>query len=478
MTVRETAAFPPKPAPKLPGSPPPRVAVDSAATMIASSSHTIAAPSPTKAAPLPSSQPSVAATMAAPLPSSQPTLAADGTLDGTLMADSLPAGSGAKTTMSPNTRITVLPDVRSEGDRLVLVPRDQTRYEGDKLLGRGGMGEVKLARDHDIGRKVAVKRLLDDDNPHAVARFIDEVRTVGSLEHPNIVPIHDVGQDEDGAYFFVMKYVEGETLESIIEKLDAGDAAYHKRYGFEARLDLFVGLLRALQYAHSQGLVHRDVKPANIMVGGYGEVVLMDWGIAHRMRSETRVTNLGGQQSVDLGDRASTETVDGSVVGTPQYMSPEQAAGDVANLDGRSDLYSAAVVLYELLTLRPFVKAGQTAMQTVVAVTQRELPSVMEPAYEHPHQTAVPVELRHFLRSALARSKDERFLTAEEMLVTFEGVRSGDFAVSCPITFMKANNTKMGRFMDRHPITSMWVMTVAFIGFLGGLVGWGMWAMT
>jgi serine/threonine protein kinase len=452
MTVRETAVYPPKLSapPKLPAR------VDTAATMFAASSQTMAAPVP------------------APLPSSQPTLAADGTLDGTLMADNLPAGSGARTTLSPNTRITVLPDVRSEGDRLVLVPRDQTRYEGDKLLGRGGMGEVKLARDHDIGRKVAVKRLLDDDNPHAVARFIDEVRTVGSLEHPNIVPIHDVGVDEDGALFFVMKYVEGETLESIIEKLDAGDPAYHKRYGFEARLDLFIGLLRALQYAHSQGLVHRDVKPANIMVGGYGEVVLMDWGIAHRMRSEARLTNLSDQ----FGDRASTETVDGSVVGTPQYMSPEQAAGDVANLDGRSDLYSAAVVLYELLTLRPYVQAGQTAMQTVVAVTQRELPSVTEGAYDHPHQLSVPVELRHFLRSALARNKDDRFATAEELIATFEGVRSGDFAVSCPITFMKANNTKMERFMDRHPFVSMMMMTAGVLGFLGGLAGWAMWAMS
>jgi serine/threonine protein kinase len=463
MTVRETAAYPPKPlSSRQPPVATPRAAADTAATMFA---------------------PSAPAKMPASPPSSQATLLADGTLDGgslditrdgTLMADSLPPSGGAKSTLSPSSRVTVLPDVRSEGDRLVLVPRDQTRYEGDKLLGRGGMGEVKLARDHDIGRKVAVKRLLDDDNPHAVARFIDEVRTVGSLEHPNIVPIHDVGVDEDGALFFVMKYVEGETLESIIEKLDAGDPAYHKRYGFEARLDLFVGLLRALQYAHSQGLVHRDVKPANIMVGGYGEVVLMDWGIAHRMRSEARLTNLSDQ----FGDRASTETVDGSVVGTPQYMSPEQAAGDVANLDGRSDLYSAAVVLYELLTLRPYVQAGQTAMQTVVAVTQRELPSVTESAYDHPHQLAVPVELRHFLRSALARNKDDRFATADELIETFEGVRSGDFAVSCPITFMKANNTKMERFMDRHPFVSMMMMTAGVLGFLGGLVGWAMWAMS
>lgn len=473
MNASETAAYPPKPLST------PRVATDSAATMVAAG--------PTSAA--------AGATMVAP--SSQGTLLAGGTLedgsidithDGTLMAsmasmstaDRVAPSGGARSTLTPSSRITVLPDVRSEGDRLVLVPRDQTRYEGDKLLGRGGMGEVKLARDHDIGRKVAVKRLLDDDNPHAVARFIDEVRTVGSLEHPNIVPIHDVGVDEDGALFFVMKYVEGETLESIIEKLDAGDPTYHKRYGFEARLDLFVGLLRALQYAHSQGLVHRDVKPANIMVGAYGEVVLMDWGIAHRVRRQPAEAKPEARQAslLDQVERASTETIDGSVVGTPQYMSPEQASGDVTNLDGRSDLYSAAAVLYELLTLRPLVKAGQTAMQTVVAVQDRQAPNVMDSAYEHPHQTAVPVELRHFLRQALERNKDDRFPTAEQMLGTFEGVRSGDFAVACPITFIKANNTKMERFMDRHPIASMWVLTVAFVGFLGGMAGWAMWAMS
>src|SRR5690606_23290345 len=132
----------------------------------------------------------------------------------------------------------------------------------------------------------AVKRLLDEDNPHAVARFIDEVRTVGSLEHPNIVPIHDVGVDEDGSLFFVMKYVEGETLASIIEKLAKGDRECHSRYNCEARLDVFTGRLRARQYAHGQGLVHRDIKPENLMIGRYGEVVVMDWGIAHAIRGQ------------------------------------------------------------------------------------------------------------------------------------------------------------------------------------------------
>lgn len=384
-----------------------------------------------------------------------------------------PSSAGDKLTLGRGS-ITVLPEVRSEGERLIIVPRDRTRYEPNRLLGRGGMGEVKLAHDHDIGRKVAVKRLLDERNPHAVARFIDEVRTVGSLEHPNIVPIHDVGVDENGALFFVMKYVEGETLASIIAKLAAGDRDYHARYNFEARLEVFIGLLRALQYAHSQGLVHRDIKPENLMIGRYGEVVVMDWGIAHAIRDHARA----GQAAAGLLDidRASTETVDGAVVGTPQYMSPEQAAGEVAELDGRSDLYSAFVVLYELLTLTPYIPAGKSAVEAIVAVTEREPPSVIDPVYKRTGlQDAIPVELRHFLRRGLQRNKSDRFASAEQVICQLERIRSGDCGVACPVTFVKHNTHKLERFLDRHPSSSMFLASAGLLGFLGGLAGWVAW---
>ncbi|PRQ04494.1 Serine/threonine-protein kinase PknD [Enhygromyxa salina] len=435
MNNRETVAYPTKPLAAPPAAPATQLAAETEAATL------FAEPNP-----------------------SQETLIAPGADSGPRLTQTLPPGSTRGVA-------TVLPDVRSEGDKLIIVPRDQTRYQDDKLLGRGGMGEVKLAHDHDIGRKVAVKRLLDEDNPHAVARFIDEVRTVGSLEHPNIVPIHDVGVDDDGALFFVMKYVEGETLSSIIDKLAAGDAEYHKRYSFEARLDLFAGLLRALQYAHDRGLVHRDIKPENIMVGRFGEVMLMDWGIAHPIRSEAHRVNKAGIE------RASTETVDGSVVGTPQYMSPEQAVGEVAELDGRSDLYSAFVVLYELLTLTPYIEPGKTAMQTVLAAQERQPPALVGPVYENPHQEAVPVELRHFMRQGLQPAKDARYPDAIEVIVTLEQIRSGDFAVACPITFMKVNNTRMERFMDRHPTASMWLAGMSALAFVGGVAGWFMWAL-
>jgi serine/threonine protein kinase len=443
MTDRQTVAYPPKPPPRAAANP-----QTDAATLFASPAST-------------------SATVMANPESSQATVFAGQT-----------QGPGSSTSSGKVTlgrgSVTVLPDVRNEGERLIIVPRDKTRYEANKLLGRGGMGEVKLALDHDIGRKVAVKRLLDEDNPHAVARFIDEVRTVGSLEHPNIVPIHDVGVDEDGSLFFVMKYVDGETLASIIKKLQAGDRDYHARYTFEARLDVFTGLLRALQYAHSQGLVHRDIKPENLMIGRYGEVIVMDWGIAHAIRGQTQAGKLtAGLSTVD---RTSTETMDGAVVGTPQYMSPEQAAGEVAGLDGRSDLYSAFVMLYEFLTLHSYIPEGKSAMETVLAVSQRQPPTPLDPVYKQTDfQDALPAAVRHFLRHGLEHDKEARFASAEDVIWEIERLRSGDCAVQCPMTFVKHNTHVMERFLDRHPGSGMFMLSVALLGFLGGMAGWVAW---
>lgn len=177
-----------------------------------------------------------------------------------------PVTGSADTLKEIRRETTVLPLVELRGEQVELVRKSNARYETIKELGRGGMGEVSLVRDNDIGRTVALKRLNrpPSNDPSALLRFISEVRTVGQLEHPNIVPIHDVGLDENGNYYFVMKYVDGETLEHIIHKLADGDPYYHSRYPVEVRLEIFMGLLRALQYAHDQGIVHRDPAPPSI----------------------------------------------------------------------------------------------------------------------------------------------------------------------------------------------------------------------
>src|SRR5581483_2763739 len=186
----------------------------------------------------------------------------------TMMDETLarPVTPGAATTNGRAITAT-LPAVQWGAQGPQLHERTVPRYERIGLLGSGGMGEVLHARDNDIGRTVAVKRLHADlQHPELFARFVEEVHIIGQLEHPNIPPIHDAGVDENG-YFFVMKKVEGETLDVIIARLQRGDVAAHRRWPFERRMEVMRKVVEALRYAHSKGIVHRDIKPSNILVG-------------------------------------------------------------------------------------------------------------------------------------------------------------------------------------------------------------------
>jgi serine/threonine-protein kinase len=172
---------------------------------------------------------------------------------------------------------TVLPELTETG---ALERIDRVRFEALGTLGAGGMGQVQLVRDFDIGRTIAVKRLPADAHPALVQRFVEEIRTIGTLEHPNIVPVHDVGVDSHGQFFFVMKHLEGQTLERLIARLQDGDPLAHAQYPFPARAQLLLSVMNAVSYAHRRGVLHRDLKPANIMVGAFGDVTVLDWGIA------------------------------------------------------------------------------------------------------------------------------------------------------------------------------------------------------
>lgn len=350
-------------------------------------------------------------------------------------------------------RTTVLPRISGDGRNVEIVSETRNRYEPLKLLGSGGMGEVLLVQDQDIARKVAVKRLLPEANdPFLLARFVDEIRTVGRLEHPNIVPVHDVGVDDQGRYFFVMKYVEGETLEQIIRKLAEGDPDYHRRYSFERRIEIMLDVLNALDYAHGHGVIHRDVKPANVMVGRYGEVVLMDWGIAkpvEAQRDMVRVTDGTIGEENERGRMYMTHV--GSLVGTPAYMSPEQARGDSEHIDARSDLYSAAVMLHELITLRHYLADETTVEGLLAAILTKEI--------EHPAdakscsaQQGMPAELMYVAMKGLAKDpKDRAYATASEFVAELQRVLSGTFSVDCKTTMTKRLLREAARAVDRYP---------------------------
>jgi serine/threonine-protein kinase len=341
-------------------------------------------------------------------------------------------------------RTTVLPRVQRVDQQLSLHHHGLSRYETDKVLGEGGCGVVEKAMDNDIGRPVAIKRLRPEiQGPAHLARFVEEIQLVGRLEHPNIVPIHDVGADAPGDYYFVMKYVDGESLEQIIAKLNAGDADYHLRYPVERRVEIFIGVLQAIDYAHGRRLVHRDIKPANVMVGPKGEVQVMDWGIA---------------RNLDDNEKAAEEM--GQLVGTPLYMSPEQAAGMPA--DERSDIYSLCMLFHELLTLRHPLAEKNSLAGVLLGVATEEVPFAS--FVNHPHQAPAPAELAWFLAAGLHKDPAKRFPSVAAMLTRLRLRSEGQFPVRCPLTLNKRMARGWMRQVDRHPLLATLFTAAAVLG--------------
>ncbi len=257
-------------------------------------------------------------------------------------------------------------------DAEIRVLSSDERYEPGAPLGAGGMGEVRLCRDRMIGREVAVKKVLP---AHAQvsesrARFAREARVQGQLEHPAIVPVYDFGVDHEGKPYFTMKRVRGVTLESVIDALRRGDEATSRTYTLHKLLGAFVHVCLAIDFAHEHGVLHRDLKPSNVMLGGYGEVYVLDWGLA-KVRSATSDLEPDSKQaplpSVDA--YGSTPTEVGSVLGTPGYMAPEQIRG--APADERTDVYALGSILFEILTHERLHGDG-----SVEVMTQRALDGI------------------------------------------------------------------------------------------------------
>ncbi|MBL8827324.1 MAG: serine/threonine protein kinase, partial [Planctomycetaceae bacterium] len=264
----------------------------------------------------------------------------------------------------------------------------------DKEIARGGMGAVVRAIDSDIRREVAVKYMLTDGDAAQKARFIEEAQITGQLEHPNIVPIHEVGVDAEQRLFFAMKMVQGRSLSQVLDELRNMSSTAERTWMLSRLLTVMTNVCHALSYAHSRGVIHRDLKPANIMLGDFGETYVMDWGLAKVVgRDEPSTTSppMGASRTVGEPSTGSASdgsgstkvitsrelegelTQDGAVMGTPAYMSPEQARGEILLLDSRSDIYSLGAILYEILTLLPPVDKSGGAVALLIRVTQGEI---------------------------------------------------------------------------------------------------------
>jgi serine/threonine protein kinase len=212
-----------------------------------------------------------------------------------------------------------------------------SRYTALEEIGRGGMGTVYLAIDEALGREVAIKVPNEVTTAVSERRLRLEARVLATLEHPGIVPIHDIGRLADGRMFYVMKRVHGRTLQSHLQDLP----------DLTERLRVFERICEPVAFAHARGIIHRDLKPDNVMVGSFGEVMVMDWGVAKHLNTE-----LGTREKHD-GYETDAGTNHGTMIGTRGFMPPEQARGEVDTVDRRADIYSLGAILFLLLTGTP-----------------------------------------------------------------------------------------------------------------------------
>ena len=312
------------------------------------------------------------------------------------------SGSATRMSADPNDRTATLAPRTPDAAQVSESPRDSVeaeelpvddpdRYEQIREHARGGLGRIVRAVDRRLGRTVAVKELLRRDDWHE-ARFVREALITARLEHPGIVPVHEAGRWPNGDPYYVMKLVEGRTLKELMAS-----------HGVRERLGLLqhvIAVADAVGYAHSEGVIHRDVKPSNVIVGSFGETIVVDWGLARDCKHD--VPEPPAELLLAAGS-GSVSTISGKIVGTPAYMAPEQARGEI--VDVRADVYAIGAVLYELL-------AGKSphADETPRAMLDRVIAGPPVPLCDV--APAVPSELADIVAKAMAREPADRYANA------------------------------------------------------------------
>ncbi len=291
----------------------------------------------------------------------------------------------------------------------------ETRYEKKGTLGSGGMGTVDLVLDRNIGRSIAIKRVRSEHARGGLlrARFLREARVQGQLEHPAIVPVYDLGATDDGTPFFTMRRIRGRTLEEIIVALRDGKEDVAEEFSLRRLLQAFVSVCLAVDYAHARGVVHRDIKPANIMLGSFGEVYVLDWGIAKVLGVADEE---GGEPLVDV---EAGQTALGDVLGTFGYMPPEQLKG--TSVTAKADVYALGATLFELLALESL--HSTTDLRSVVLSTERGV-DVRERLSKL--GTSIPGELAEICAAACTNDLKERIPSARALSISIEDFLDGD----------------------------------------------------
>jgi serine/threonine-protein kinase len=370
--------------------------------------------------------------------------------------DALRATLGAS--LGRETALSSLPGTDSVSAPLAttfwLRDREGERFQLIRPYAKGGIGQVWVARDCELQRNVALKEIqprFAEREDHR-ARFVLEAEVTGNLEHPGIVPVYSLGRSADGRPYYAMRFIQGESLSVAIRKFhegrraaDAEIATQRPQWGVEFRqlLGRFLDVCDAMDYAHSRGVLHRDLKPANIMLGKYGETLVVDWGLAKVMGKDDVIPaaaeadfepSIAGFSVTTSGDAQP-----GTTIGTPRYMSPEQARGELDNLGYTSDVYSLGATLYELLT-------GQVAFRgrAVEEVFGRVVRGEFVPPREVDH--SIPPALEAVCKKAMAREPHERYLSVRELARDVESWLGDE-----PVTAYRERTVeRFGRFLRRN----------------------------
>jgi eukaryotic-like serine/threonine-protein kinase len=325
---------------------------------------------------------------------------------------------------------------------------------------KGGLGEVYVARDEELHREVALKEIQGKhaDDPHSRARFLLEAEVTGGLEHPGVVPVYGLGTYADGRPFYAMRFIKGDSLKDASRRFHAGERpgrdAGERRLAFRELLGRFVDVCNAVAYAHSRGVLHRDLKPGNVMLGRYGETLVVDWGLA---KVVGRAEPTGDEPTLRPSSGSGVaETAYGAAVGTPAYMSPEQAAGRLDQLGPASDVYGLGATLYALLTGKTPVE-GKDRGEVLRRVQRGEVVPVRQA------NPRAPAALAAVCQKAMALRPEDRYATPLELAAEVEHWLA-DEPVSA---YRDPPLARLGRWLRRHRGLTAAVAATVFVSLTG-----------